>query len=186
MLSLKNGILFVHIPRTSGTSVEVSVKGCPEPDDFKHYTSSMYKKTLGRQLFDSIYKFSIVRNPFDLVVSLYHSKHYEEVGAISGQPLSYFLKHYRDIFPSHEYGVTQCDYLREDMDLIIRFEDRGKGLDQLYQETGVRVDPEVQERATIRNGKPYYKCYTEADKQKVYEIYKEDFERFNYSWKGRN
>lgn len=65
--------LFVHIPKTAGTSIEEALF---HYQDFEYSTSphnitQQYKDYLPRELFDSMFKFCFVRNPWDLMVSSY-------------------------------------------------------------------------------------------------------------------
>ena len=63
--------LFVHIPKTGGTSIE-SVFGwySGHRGEQDHRTILEYRKLLGTN-FDTYFSFSIVRNPWDRAVSYY-------------------------------------------------------------------------------------------------------------------
>jgi len=73
IVSTNPPFLFTHIPKTAGTSIEESLF---HYQDFEYATSphnimQQYKDYLPRELFDSMFKFCFVRNPWDLMVSSY-------------------------------------------------------------------------------------------------------------------
>lgn len=73
IVSTQPPFLFIHIPKTAGTSIEEALF---HYQDFEYSTSphnvaQQYKDYLPRELFDEMFKFCFVRNPWDLVVSSY-------------------------------------------------------------------------------------------------------------------
>jgi hypothetical protein len=71
ILSTDPKFLFIHIPKTAGTSVEESLYYY---QDFKyhhmvHGCSLQFKQYLNDDFFDELFKFSFLRNPWDLQVS---------------------------------------------------------------------------------------------------------------------
>ena len=85
MISYDKKFIFVHINKTAGTSMEKAladygVKKLEEKGDLKfelnynqsqHFNCDEYKKYLGSE-YDDYFKFTVVRNPFDRVVSYYY------------------------------------------------------------------------------------------------------------------
>ena len=98
-------LIFVHIPRTAGRSVEVFLKKLPVRNRSylseiiffyetkrkrarkngllnMHSTAKQVKKAVGDYIWNSYYKFSIIRNPWDIMVSSYcYAKHQFDNGA---------------------------------------------------------------------------------------------------------
>lgn len=73
VLSTNPPFLFIHIPKTAGTSVEEALF---DYQDFNymnepHPIVGQYKTYLTKEMYDSLYKFSFVRNPWSLQVSTY-------------------------------------------------------------------------------------------------------------------
>jgi hypothetical protein len=73
IVSTQPPFLFIHIPKTAGTSIEESLY---HYQDFEYNTSphniaQQYKDYLPRELFNEMFKFCFVRNPWDLMVSSY-------------------------------------------------------------------------------------------------------------------
>lgn len=98
MVSTSNNFIFVHIPKTGGNSIQNILKNYSEDiiiKDFnhqdgverfglrnnnfnykKHSTLLDYKKILGKNLFEQMFKFTLVRNPWDRMISYYFSPHF--------------------------------------------------------------------------------------------------------------
>lgn len=89
MISNKRKFIFVHIPKTAGTSISEAIRDIPgcnsprvselfEPRSSrvwrfrKHEKATGYRAILGDKLFDQYYSFAVVRNPWDMMVSSYH------------------------------------------------------------------------------------------------------------------
>jgi hypothetical protein len=64
---LKSGIVFIHIPKTGGTSVSNLLYG----KRAGHYTASEIRDWLGEDGFQSMKTFAVVRNPVDRLISAY-------------------------------------------------------------------------------------------------------------------
>lgn len=97
MISIENKFLFIHIPKTGGNSIQnilrkysedkiVSVSSIQDGlerfevrndkyDIVKHSTLSQYKKLIEPSIYKNLFKFSTIRNPWDMMVSFYFSPH---------------------------------------------------------------------------------------------------------------
>ncbi|MDH3378911.1 MAG: sulfotransferase family protein, partial [Gammaproteobacteria bacterium] len=75
MISHKLKIIFIHVPRTAGTSIEMALIGKDWWDvdpDTKHIDWVKAKEVYA-EYWDKYLKFSVVRNPWDWLASLYSS-----------------------------------------------------------------------------------------------------------------
>lgn len=78
--SHKEKLIFVHIPKTGGTTIEhyLNLRNCIQGYcviknvAFQHFNWSDYKKLLGNKIYEKYFKFSIVRNPIDRCISEYY------------------------------------------------------------------------------------------------------------------
>jgi len=70
MISRKHKFIFVHIPKTGGTSIECAFNTSKRHLRNKHHTLSKYEE-LNNPRYDKYFKFTFVRNPWDMTVSMY-------------------------------------------------------------------------------------------------------------------
>lgn len=97
MLSLKHRFLFVHIPKTGGNSIQKALIPYSEDqitthlpfqdgiDRFgiqnsdypyhKHATLREYKNLIPKKIYSPLTKFTVVRNPWERMISFYYSPH---------------------------------------------------------------------------------------------------------------
>ncbi|PIW49542.1 MAG: hypothetical protein COW18_05355 [Zetaproteobacteria bacterium CG12_big_fil_rev_8_21_14_0_65_54_13] len=98
MLSIQKKFLFIHIPKTGGSSLQnilsrysedkivcdaplqdgierFAVKNTKHPELKKHSSLMAYKSVLDQELFKSLYKFAVIRNPWERMISFYFSPH---------------------------------------------------------------------------------------------------------------
>jgi len=180
MILKEEKIIFVHAPRTSGTSIEKSIlNGKLVPDSMKHLRASQFQKMFQKD-WDKFYKFTIVRNPWDRVISMYHQPYFKQIGFLSGKTLKYFLDNYKPA--PWEHGKQCSDYADTDMDLVIKFEDRAVGLKTLFLDTQIKVDINIKERSTKREQKHYSEYYDNETKEVVSKMFSEDIKRYGYSF----
>jgi hypothetical protein len=71
------GLVFVHIPKTAGTSIRTGLSTFPRTRSRRylrlrtHARAFEYRLALGEQRWREYFSFAVVRNPFDLMVSSY-------------------------------------------------------------------------------------------------------------------
>lgn len=81
------GCIFIHIPKTGGTSISAALAqldeylrldgvspkfDLPTRPHYKHAKGLVYFEDLERDIWDNAFKFCVVRNPFEQMVSSYH------------------------------------------------------------------------------------------------------------------
>ena len=173
-------IVFVHAPRTSGTSIENEIlKDKLVPDPEKHLRASQIK-TILKEDWANYFKFTIVRNPWDRIISMYHQIFHQAYGIKTGKSLEFFLQNYSPA--PWEYGIQCSDYADEDMDLIIKFEDRQNGLNKLQDLTGLKINHSRKSRSRTREKKDYREYYNEITKKAVENYFSKDIKLYDYSF----
>ena len=97
MISIQNRFLFIHVPKTGGNSIQDTLRDYSEDEivvlrphqdgrerfevrnqnfnTTKHSTLAHYRSTLDRKFFRSLFKFAVIRNPWDMCISFYFSPH---------------------------------------------------------------------------------------------------------------
>jgi hypothetical protein len=190
MINHKHKFLFIHIPRTGGSSIESQFNYKEAKEKNKHRNLNDWKKTLDRETFDDYFKFGFVRNPWDFIISKYKSNWFAgkhpggPIGERAGKSLKYFLEHYKT--PTHESGETFHDYFDpEQMNFIGRFENRENDLNYISTQIGVNINTKHHVRkvqARNKNKKHYTEYYDEETKQIVAEKYARDIEYFGYKF----
>tara|TARA_B100001741_G_scaffold311327_1_gene312222 strand:+ start:1645 stop:2292 length:648 start_codon:yes stop_codon:yes gene_type:complete len=89
--------LFFHIPKTAGVSISRSLFG-----DIKwgHRNVKFYKLHYGEKVFNSLYKFCFVRNPYKRLYSAYT---FLKQGGINNQDLSFSKSHLQEYKSFNEF-----------------------------------------------------------------------------------
>ena len=192
MVNHKYKCIFVHIPRTSGTSIESefgfdmdfkdgkkSINPYLPSDSDKHLKASEIFNSISKDLWGDYFKFTIVRNPWDRVISIFHMPAFGDINALSKKSLSYFLSHYQP--KPQERGVQCMDYIdRADLDFIGKFENRQQDTNFIFKKIGFLGAQNMHNRKT--NHKHYTEYYDDETRQIVAERYAKDIEYFGYKF----
>jgi hypothetical protein len=186
------GAIFVHIPKCGGTSVENQI------GVFHGHRSAVYFRAADRAFFERAFKFTLVRNPYDRLVSGFHYlKHHatspldrewaarslggiddfrEFTGALEDRAFARRVTAWKHFVPQW-YFV--CDRRGAPMvDLVGRIEDFDGFVAELGRRSAVRLKNEVH-RASAR--RPWQDYYTSRAKAAVAVLYREDFRAFGYA-----
>ncbi len=207
------GAVFVHIPKTAGTSVHelcsrVSPTPCPveaaerarlgqvdRKGLTKHSKATEYVARMGTELWSSVYSFTFVRNPWDMMVSSYlwwlqkapvypHLRHLAAEAARLPD-FAAFLRCRLGRDCINEFVGNPRDWFMSDgRDLVShvgRFEafsdDIGAILDRLGVERARR--PELPKFNESRR-RPYRDYHTPETRSLVAERFRYEIERFGY------
>lgn len=227
MISHKHRCVFVHLPKCGGQSVEdVFIQDCgldwstreplllrknenPNvgPPWLAHLTYKEYLKYsyISEDLMDRYYKFTVVRNPYDRVASIYKYLGYNHVVAFEdfvkceldkqvygGGSKNYFFKPQRD-FITNDKGVVAVDK-------VIKLENIEGEIQDVMDLVGIRIEglphvnasPGYSFRNSLKNKikhrrflsvfrmEPYKVDWTPELRSVVRDIYSSDFEAFGY------
>lgn len=205
MISHKYKCIFVHIPKTAGTSIEDVI--WPEKSDrteanlwmgfidkyhnkyqtggLQHLTAEQIRKEVGEQFFQDYYKFAVIRNPWDRTVSQFvYMKERRDLRKFIGMRKKTSFEEYLQLIRKKEHvqWKKQVDFLNDENDKLmvpnlIRFEELVKGVNELFQHLNIEaILPH--KKKSVRSH--YSEYYNTATKEMVAEIYRKDINAFNY------
>jgi hypothetical protein len=122
MICHEKRLIFIHIARTGGSSVEHALVGSDwwlvEPET-KHLSASQTRALYGQEVWDSYTKFTIVRNPWDRMVSMFARRAWIPSGV---DDFRGFLDLVRP-HPNEKYdSLYYHEILDEAVDEVLRFE----------------------------------------------------------------
>jgi hypothetical protein len=194
-LSLAHGprkdAIFIHIPRTGGTSIaEALAFPPPDPDNkiAKHYTALEIKNFLPPEIWERAFKFAFVRNPWERLYS--HFKYREARGRLrkgaAGQPD--FPTWIKENIPEKNPGNLQPQYkwiTDENGKLIVDFVGRfDRLMDDFLSVCNILETPpqRLGHLNRSRGGPDYRQHYNSDTRSIVSEFYAEDMARFNFLW----
>lgn len=177
MISHELKTIFIHIPRTGGTSVETSLVGNNwwkiEPKT-KHIDWQQAKQIYAEH-WDSYLKFTIIRNPWDWLASLYHS---HNRGGTSGWE-AYI--HNPRLFPHEQSSMLQSEIIGKEIDHILRYETLNEDFIRLCNTLGISKSlPTVQIGES--NHQHYSELYSEDLRLLVAKSFQIDITRFGYKY----
>lgn len=216
-VNVPNKVIFFHICKTGGSSINHSVlwtlANTPirAKDGYmiaaQHFTPKLllnYKMVTPSQM-EEFFKFCIVRNPWDRLVSAYtkiwhtlfnsFEEYIESVSACvevqeSGgeylqTPRMVSRGNFRQISGSYNSQFRpQHLYLEHDgkevMDFVGRFENYNEDVGKIYEMIG--IDVEIKHINQSKNRKHYSEYYTDKTKNIVGDIYQKDIELLKYEF----
>ena len=196
----KQNLLFIHIPKTGGTVIENCIKKKTPQTLFSSLTNSLLdfpynKKSLQHQFYTTIYKFrdkldvnfdnikifSVVRNPYDRIISdLLWWKLIKK--DFTAEQVYNVIKNnylYRDNLdnhnePQYKFIVDENSELIKNIK-IFKTEILNETNDELSKLAGFNIDI----KQVVRN-KDYSKYLNKYSISLINSFYKKDFELFNY------
>jgi chondroitin 4-sulfotransferase 11 len=189
VISHKHKFIFVHIPRTGGTSVE---RFFNEPINWGNHNSlQWYSQSFGE--YDRYFKFAFVRNPWDKMLSEYfwfrNTKHLypdETVKKFFRKSASCFSEFVPLFLNSVEgdlsHRLSQLEFLQpiNDMDYIGRLEKYSEDFVKICSHLGIDTESPLHENYTTH--RPYWEYYDDETRQIVAEKYAKDIEYFGYEF----
>ena len=206
LISYYKKFIFVHIFKTAGTSITSGLaRYCyrPEstrPSNFlaflstnwkkihripmkKHSSASEVRRGLDAEIFDSFFKFTFVRNPWDWQVSLYHYilEHPENQGHAETKEMGSFRNF---VFSREKLSFTQTSCLvDENGNLLVDFVGKFENLDEDFRSICQKVGISARLPHINKSKRTDYRDYYDAETREVTaRLYAEDIERFGYTF----
>ena len=175
MIIDQHKIIFIHIPKTAGSSIKYFF-GIKEPHN-KHKTIEEIKAE-NFKAYNSYNKFAIVRNPYDRMISFYFWMINMAKDVYINASFIEFNEWIKDPFRFYNgdtINILNPQYTWVDETVkIIKFENLNKELNEFF---GEKVNLPITNES---NHKYYLEYYNTESLDIVYDKYKEDFKKFNY------
>ncbi|MDN5850184.1 MAG: sulfotransferase family protein [Nitrococcus sp.] len=217
LISYKHRFLFVHIAKTGGTSIRGALRpyrwGWPYSMQLalcslmsqltrprhmlgikfpRHAKAIAAKEMLPSEVYDSLFKFTVVRNPWDLQVSSYHHLCREHPRLLDGaSSFDAFLERKLDPQREHEDLLDVSQELQSDyvvdlrgnliIDYIARYERLEDDFTEICRRIGIDRPalPHLRQATARKAYRDYYSTKTRA---LVARHYAADLDRFDYSF----
>ena len=183
----RNGpFIFIHINKTAGTSIGKAI-GLPVKD---HLTAREVIARVGRERWDSAFTFTLVRNPWDKVVSHYEYRRKKNKTGIASRNIlfsDWVELTYGDNKDTFYYNnprsfQPQVDWLKDDegkisMDFIGKFESINEDFTHIRKAIGIDIKlPHL----NASNRRDFQSYYNDKTRDIVARWFREDIEVFGY------
>jgi hypothetical protein len=216
LLSIKHQYLFVHIAKTGGTSIRQALKKRSRGDPYRlaqqacSRLSALAKHRIGvkfprhakviaamemlpKDVFEGLFTFSIVRNPWDLQVSSYHHVRRERPHLIAHVPDfdSFIEWKFSDRRTYHYILDTSTAPQRSSLvdldgnlavDYIGRFETLSRDFRHICERIGFTPPFSLPHKRKARVRKDYRFYYSDRSAQFIAERFRPDIEAFGYGF----
>ena len=209
----KHGFWFVDIPRTSSTSIKyelaktygityakrVFTEGeSPHPWIFpSHLPAQEMRRILGEELWENVFTFTFVRNPWDRMVSLFHYR--KEVGSIPKgisfrdyvlqfNTPRYLLKGHAYSSPVYYYGLLEYIVDSDNnviVDFIGRYENRTEDLRTIANRISCPELDNICLQNTNKSNTHYSEYYDDDTKDVISRVFEKDIDMFEYSFEQK-
>ena len=208
MISHKHKFIFVHINKTGGTSIENSLAPYADEEleidslggvEFfgqKHNSLQMFENDANKHHgFKNYFKFSIVRNPWDRIVSTYFYRlhilqdpkmyHYSNQGRRPMLFKDFVLDKEKFAFTRTLSRFTQKDFLIDSTgkvgtNFVGKFENLQEDFNIICDKIGIPRQTLPHKYGTKHLH--YTDYYDEESKLEIYKYFKEDIEYFDYKF----
>lgn len=211
IISPGRNFIFVHIPKTGGTSMALALEERAHRDDiligdtpkaqrrkgrlkgltargrlWKHSTLADIEGVLPPDQIEGMFTFTLVRNPWDRMVSYYHwlrDQSFDHPAVALSKSLAFepfvLHDHTRQTLRAQPYGSYLCDAGgRDRADLYIRLEHLNDDLGPLEARLGFALTlPHMNASA---RPKDYRRAYSDRSAAVVAEICGKDIQQFGY------
>jgi hypothetical protein len=190
-IKIKNrGFSFIHINKNGGSSVE-RVLGIKDQSHLPYYALEDYYGVNGANKLKLV---TIVRNPYDRVVSQYFYRWQNDQNSIRTNGISFkefcrmaYLEKSSEIINYPLMFATQYEWLQDHnseiqhLDYIGKFEDFQKSISNMMEVLQLKnINIDIPQKRTSKREKDWRNYYDQDTKEIVFNYFKKDFEAFGY------
>ena len=202
MVSIKYNFLFVHIPKTAGNSIQsvlqkysedkITVNSfqdginrfglhTPKYNLSKHSRLIVYKRRLEKELYRKLFKFTVVRNPWDRMISYYFSPHRGNTDWDRNKFIK-FVKESDSIKSFLSTGLFNNigDRPFKNLDFILRFENLAKDFELLCEK--LNIEKSVIPHVNSSKHEHYSYYYDEELMNLVASRFRQEIDYFGYTF----
>ena len=199
--------IFFHSGKTAGTAIEHALMphkldiSVPDYELFygfdpavsvylQHATPRFMRSHLEPSTFSDYFKFTVVRNPYDRLLSVYHYQgemHQSKFGSFDGFVKS--LEHIiaNPVGANGNHYLPQADYAQIDgttvVDKVLRFEELPDSFEEIN--AALQLNLKLERRYPMGHRrwktKPTREYYSDELAEIIARVYKKDFEQFGYA-----
>jgi hypothetical protein len=206
MISHDQRCIFVHIPRTGGTSIEDVIwpgerteehlwmgfvskhRNKYQTGGLQHLLARQIREEVGSDVFDSYYKFAVVRNPWDRAVSQYsYTRIRTDLHELIGMTADTSFSDYLGLIEGQEHvqWQPQLDFLSDSrggvlVDFVARFERLEQDTQAIFNRLNLEGRTLLHTNASTR--RPYQEYFDASSKRQLQKLYGRDIEAFGYEF----
>jgi len=185
--------IYVHIPKTAGVAINKALYGNLGGS---HKTVKIYKRIFGPVTYKKYFKFTFVRNPYSRICSAFTflknggygerdrewaSKNMSDYSTVNEFITNWLneqsLWSYDHFRPQYSYVCDISD--QPEVDFIGKFESIDSDFDRVCDIIGVQNRLAVRNKG-VKDHSEWDNSLTAHSKQRISELYRKDFEIFNY------
>jgi chondroitin 4-sulfotransferase 11 len=192
----RRNCLFVHIPRTGGTSIEQALgihREWPQPDlevlhgrlvlgseeyQMQHLSFTEMAQFVSADWLAGCFSFAFSRNPWDRLLSAYC---WAGVAATFGEYVHWACEVVRtrqELAGRHCHLRPQVEFIDAPVSFVGRFESFARDVEVVFSRIGLKPRPILQSSATVHDC--YSDYYTDETRKLVAKMYEADVDRFKY------
>jgi hypothetical protein len=188
MIDHQRKLLFIHIARTGGTSVEKALVG----EDWwkidpttKHLSASQARRHYGEDVWREYTTFAIIRNPWDRFVSMWTIGYWfspeTHLAGVKPDNFRQFIHTLKPHPAEAHQTFHQHEILDQEIDFILRFESLQNDFSEMLKKRGLD-DISLPVALKSDDRRPYRDYYDEETARFIARTYSVDIERFHYSF----
>jgi len=178
------GVAFVHINKTGGSSIEQAL-GLR----FRHRTARELIEECGRDAWDRLFTFAVVRNPWDKAVSHYHYRVQTNQTGLGNRHLD-FRAWVRESYGARnpvyydkpKFFMSQMEWITDaDGTVLVGFVGRFERLEADFQEICRRLNRSASLPHLKRSVHQDYRAYYDSESANIIaDWFRRDVEHFGY------